>query len=645
MSVLTLALRDIREKQSVFVAALIIGVLLLGLPWLPGLHASNPTELRTITAFTAGVGLALGMAILHGATMIASDLSERRFGFYLARPVTTGTLFAGKLLGGGVLVLGTALLVILPVALASGGVRLSELNGLLGGVGTISLVLLLLLLAAHVVSISLRARSPWLLAEFGGLLLGAWLVWQSALRLLAGLRWDLLGAHLVGILLATLLVLGTATWILVAHGRTDLRRGHRLQALVLSAGLVAVGLGALAHATWAVSYRFEDLLFAEIGGVSPDNTWAFVRGRLRDRNVKGAFLLELATGRRFRLAPQPAGYDSDFYFGTFSADGRRAVWAEAELDAFGKSHRVLKWVDLAAKELAVRTSGLPEGIRVDYYGGPKLSPDGRRVTVYEEKRLQILDLETGMPVASIPAQDLMGTGFRDPEHLGLIFQRDNKTSVGTLDLSSGRTTEFEPLAAFRYALWPILWSPMTGRMLLRRSGKELTPEERALHLVDERTGQVLAILPTDARGISSTQPTFDVDGSLWLGRQAATGPVLEHFDPSGKLRLSVDLAPASDLPRPHLRVRFLGRTASGSLQVLLETYDPRHSLLLRVDPATGKWTELAREVFLPISSWFSGDAPRPAPRLFYTREGVVLLGEDGTRQVVLAKTSEWMSWK
>ena len=64
------------------------------------------------------VSLVLAMAL--GGSVIARDLGERRLGFYFARPISGGAIWAGKLAAAAVLAVGAGVLVLLPASLFSG---------------------------------------------------------------------------------------------------------------------------------------------------------------------------------------------------------------------------------------------------------------------------------------------------------------------------------------------------------------------------------------------------------------------------------------------------------------------------------------------------------------------------------------------
>src|SRR5260221_992170 len=82
---------------------------LAAMPWLlghfPGVGQSDRDEVIRVAAAVLGGAFALSFAILLGATMIARDVAERRFPFYMSQPVRGSVIFLGKWTANSVLVM------------------------------------------------------------------------------------------------------------------------------------------------------------------------------------------------------------------------------------------------------------------------------------------------------------------------------------------------------------------------------------------------------------------------------------------------------------------------------------------------------------------------------------------------------------
>ncbi len=199
--------------------------------------------------------------------MIARDLGERRLGFYFARPISGGAIWAGKMAAAAVLAAGAGALVLLPVLLTGNAPDPSGYWGSVMTGGPLSMpwlalgwlgVILLALAAANAAGVILRSRSPWLLLDLAALSVTAATTWtclEILTRAGAGLttwmgisgpdptmRVALLQdveAVVAGVVLIALAAAGAAQ---VLRGRTDLRRGHRSLSIVLWGVLLPASL-------------------------------------------------------------------------------------------------------------------------------------------------------------------------------------------------------------------------------------------------------------------------------------------------------------------------------------------------------------------------------------------------------------------
>jgi hypothetical protein len=310
------------------VVGLTFGLVVLAMPLVPGFWSGPANDFRTLAASTAAIGYAVLLAIALGGSLAAKDLAERRASFLFARPLSGLSIAIGRLVAALALVTLSAGLLLLPTLLAGGeffvgNARLPPVIAGLGsleGLGTlpstqgsdfaprsalemlVAIAAFALLLTSAVVLAS-RARTGWVVLEFVGVVLLAFL----ALRAFAPIGWFWLPAAqhqlfrglAVGLLASVLLMFVVA----IRVGRTDLRRAHRAQAIVAVMLLAATGGGALLwihayiwpsfEAVVKTSTRSQNLgrgLFA-IGGVYRDELWS-------------AFVVDAATGRSTRVTQQ-----------------------------------------------------------------------------------------------------------------------------------------------------------------------------------------------------------------------------------------------------------------------------------------------------------------------------------------------------
>src|SRR5262245_46348770 len=116
--------RELAERRLLLLAALLLGLVALAAPWIPGLPPQSADELRGGVALVLTGLLTTVTAVLLGGSVIARDLAERRLGFYFSRPIPGGALWAGKLTAAVALVLASGVLASTPALLA--GARLSR---------------------------------------------------------------------------------------------------------------------------------------------------------------------------------------------------------------------------------------------------------------------------------------------------------------------------------------------------------------------------------------------------------------------------------------------------------------------------------------------------------------------------------------
>ena len=154
---------------------------------------------------------------------------------------------------------------------------------------------------SHFVSVMFRSRSGWLLLDLAGLLVVV-LVGASAGKTLYDdfALWDLIYALL---LLACLAVLAfwAASAAQVTVGRTDARRGHRAQSMLLWGTLLVAVVTFDLYAYWVVHAGPGDLVYPE-AMPAPRGSWLLVGGTARNRgDFMPSFLLDAATGKYLRM--------------------------------------------------------------------------------------------------------------------------------------------------------------------------------------------------------------------------------------------------------------------------------------------------------------------------------------------------------
>jgi len=95
-------------------------------------------------------------------------------------------------------------------------------------------------------------------------------------RILAIGAWDALPWFAGGVATLVPVVLAVAVYLQMARGRADLRRGHRIQAWVLAAGLLALALAGTAYAAWVCGSGPGTLSAYRLAALAPQGDWALV---------------------------------------------------------------------------------------------------------------------------------------------------------------------------------------------------------------------------------------------------------------------------------------------------------------------------------------------------------------------------------
>jgi hypothetical protein len=630
---LAVAAREIAERKLLFLGAFVVGLLPLGVFLIPVLRG-NPREARSVAVLLVAATITVAFPLVFGATILVSDIAQKRLSFYFSRPLPAASIWAGKLLAALMISIGCAFLAAAPVFFLEGESAFSSDTGGFGSRGPLVLAVpgvLLLFLLAHVVASMARLRSAWIILDFTLAVAFTVAIALSLRSLFLAGFWDLDGMRqsperlawwLTAALIATLLA---ASCVQVVDGRTDARRSHGALSATLW-GLSAVSaaiLGGLAW--WAASADAKDLARID-GGVltAPRGPWVAVGGPLRAGRGAGLFLFDTAGGRSARIRSGEA---------VFSADGARAAWMEERIGFFEKGRKSDLFVADLASAKTVET-----GLACSVWCRVALSPSGSRLAVSDGHTLAAYDVTRPDKPQQLAAFRLEGEArhavFVDEDVIRLFPRFNNAVrkdvapaalEITELSLPSKKSSVS---GRFERETLPFLRLSADGRYLVGTRDKRVT-----LH--DGRTGALLATLSED---LEAPKMRFLSGGRVAVAGLTGASARLLFFEGEKAPARSIELGPAA-------RLVLGGEVAPGRVAVALNPFrsndeTARRAWKLAVVDMTGGKVDSHLSGLVPADRfgwWFSPVMPpaesgSPASKLFLDASGALVRLDPATRK-------------
>lgn len=543
------AFREIAERRTLLLGAAFAATLPLLAPLLPGVPADQGIAARSVTALILAFTFGIGGGTLVGASVVGRELAERRLSFHFSRPIPSPALWAGKLLGGLSVALLAEAIVVLPTSAVIGGIPSfgdavtdpEFVRGLL-------FVPVPLYLLAWLGSVALRSRSLWLVVD--AVLLAS----LPAALFVVGRRYVYYGG-LVDPERALLAALGifvvaalAGTFAQVAVGRTDGRRGHGAQSLVLWGLLVAASVGVAAWAERRIDPGVARLRRAWAGAAGSNGDWVNVQGSAGDTGGgSSSYLVNLGDGRDF-LLPMSSRV-------VVSRTGSRAAFIQpVSLSLRGFEIRVL--------DLQAGTSVIVPFAR---FGGTDLSPDGRRLALISEGLCRVLELPSldlaasvRVPTANwryeprflspgvvrlLPSYNLPKGGdavvapasSEDPEGLDLDVATRSVSRRVTYPVASLVRFHRPGEASGTDSRVFLTASPDASKLLAATTGAA-----SSVRVLDAESGAVLAFVDGSPR-LRSPQGALLADGRFVLSEPGENGPRLAVHTADGARLLELSL--------------------------------------------------------------------------------------------------------
>ena len=629
-ALLAIALREVEERRLVFVAALAAGLLPLGAPFIPGIHGYTTQDVRGLAAILVAGSLMIVLAVAFGVTAFPLSASDRRMGFYLARPVPTWALWFGKTIAnvGVVAVCGAIVAVPTWVAVWLGG---GSLIDEMAKMATLC-PLLFAVPAGHLATLVFRSRSALVLVDVTIAMaityVWALILYHSEFSNSYGLHAPVACVAAAGLLIGLL----PSSLAAVIQGRLDIRIARRWASFVLWAVLGASILGLLGTWRWAVSAGPDDLSRGLLVFPSPRGSWVAVNGIAR--GTRTCFLFDTDSGRYLRTGSAHSALP------VFTADGSRAAWFEPR----DGGHRLLS-AELGEGEIRATQTALFLGDRPSI---SRLSPAGTRILMFAlaDDTFEVYDIATGRPLRkddeTFPRSHSVPIFLGEDRIRFHTYVKDGPRRDGGLRLEivefDARTGMVEPTGSLenlgcRYSCRTAT-DPATDTMLLveRQSGRVSL---RNGHNASEAAG--LADLPPGSLWGSG----FLADGRFVLGSSADEQSWVHVFRNDGTHEGTVELPRAGG----H-RVLFGSEIAPGRLFAYTWPEDRSDHRVWVFDTNTGDVREVAQRL-VPVvhlhsdSRWLRPPRPEigsPASRLFWDVDRTQLIRldpETGEQEVLL----------
>jgi hypothetical protein len=626
---LAVAWREIVERRMVLFAAAVLGLLVFLVPLFPGAARYGADQARLFTAAFTALLFCASLALLLGGSTIGRDLTERRLGFYLARPISEAAIWGGKFLGIWVLVAASAVALLLPVGLvdfaswwpAAGGWRAVQVALLFAAAVLFALAL------GNVVGASLRERSAWTLADLAMLALVALGLAAILFPLIQADAPALTARVAAGLAVGVSLSLLLAGFAQVAIGRVDQRRGTRARFAALWGLLVLVAAGCLGSVRWLLSPDPRDLTSATVDHAASQGNWIVLGGRASHRvDLTASFFYEVSSGRFVRALVEHRGT------AVLSGDGSAAAWSLPSL--LGEQERQEVWFcRLTGSAMRPRRTSIVEKI-----WDLQLSPEGSRLAVWGADELSVFDVESGRVLASVARQtaglNLFRSVFLDRDHL-LLYRSGPVGAPGVEGRTPGSIAIEELEISSRRSSAAILIEGLSRPFSLgfddRRRRLIVWQKEGEVSLVDSSSGTRLAVLA--GSGWAPGSRAFLADGRPVLAETTGGIGRVHLFAADGRPERDFEVGPARAVwiggePEP-------GKLALAILQTPPEVFAAADSFVL--DLGTGALRKIANHA-APVAAQLRWRLPYLEPgsaatRLLWRHDGAILRFDPKTGSV------------
>jgi hypothetical protein len=551
-AIYAVARREIIEKKFIFPAALAVSVMPLLIPVLRGMAGGSARDLREFLAVFAAWSFAAAVSAGLGASVLAGEIARGRGGFYFSRPLSSVSIWLGKLAGSIGLAVAAGLLVLIPTLVADR--RLDPLVDLAGST-QLGLLLaaagaVLVFLASHAIATMLRSRSSLALADLVLAGVVGFLSWDALHRLHEiwpnpdNFLWRVGAA--ASLIVAAVLLAGMHRG--VERGRTDPRAAHRALSVTIWSGLLVATLGTAVYSRWVLAATATELDSIDYATPFGSEGWVELDGVAR--GARARFLYDTRAGRSRRMSG-PA---------VVSADGLTAVWAH-------RDSRTDPWVVHTIR--LDSSSASPHETKLTLRDTRRMfvSADGSRLGSIEGGLLSVAELASGRSLASVRIGK--PSRFAEAVFIGRDLVRIYATAsddegpleIMELDLRKPGLRHTGRADSARAWYWG---TPAHDRFV------DTDEERRVWTLRDGGSGSMIATL-RQGESLASGRPVALADGRWALLLADARGSWVEVFSPTGEKLSRIAIGPGDSPLRPG------GEVAPGKLAVAAVTTGGRRA--------------------------------------------------------------------
>jgi hypothetical protein len=518
---LAIAAREFEEKRFIAYAAVAFAILPFVLSVIPATSGKSPQATIALTSLIFATGFGVAMAVMTGASFVGRDLSDNRMSFYFSRPVSSASIWFGKLTAGLLMVVGCFAVIIAPAWLVVGEFWKSFWSlTLVESTKYVLAIALALFLIAHVISTFARSRSPLIVIDFAAAVVCGLAIRYLTLLLATG--WAVEIMKWMGIALAVAVAVGIiagGAWQL-ERGRTDRRRNHLALSQFLWGTMAAALLIAAGYVGWVLSVKPSDISIDVRATGSTSGPFVVISGRSPGRaDYHAGFLLNADDGSSVRIGNLSA------WGALYTRDGRSVV---------------VPRMDGGVANVWIYRRGLKDpidtGLTFEPFGLFASDDGGRIASISRGNILSVYDVAQKRSLASVmlPESGYMRAFFVSPDVVRLYLNTKKELKILELDVRARGLRETGSLATATFA---VIYPDVQAAHMLVMS-------ERGADVVtlnDARTG---ALITTLVSGTHVKTAWFLRDGRIAIVDGPESATVLHILSAAGTPQRDIPLGPA-----------------------------------------------------------------------------------------------------